>query len=315
MKEVKKADKAICEGLANRDDLTPRLLRAGLITRAKVEIAAGKKDGAIVSYEEARLAIPDEPLQGHNLKDAFKVFVDKDDDALLTENVKNWKAMEMLAWMTWNFEEDGEDDHEILQRAVSRAGQSAYLYEAYEEVIKLLENLNAAAPIRFQLAIAHWFVGLNAEASKTLMDETLDTMSSGYLYALTNEDPAYTLVCATLLMTQIIYEQYRATSDSALKSQLYTEIKGLTTRPLAQSIRQMKSEMTYYSLTVARMARKMAPAHEFQTMLDGLFNVCYEALIDAVGWNDWLVSSPSLRMSDPLLKDAHISCPSTSATR
>jgi hypothetical protein len=284
---VKAADVAICEALSSRSALTPKLLRAGLITRARIEVAGGKKDAAILSYEEARLANPDEPLQGFNLKDAFKACLDKEDDALLIETVKNWKSMERLAWMTWNFEDSAWLDFEELRRAASRAGQQEYLYQAYDEVIKLLDNVDAAAPIRYQLAGTHFVVSLNMEPAKALMNDTLDTSSSGYPYALTNEDPAYTLVCAVVLMTEIIYHQFRTTSDSAVKAQLYTEIKSLTTRPMAQSIAPLKSELMYHSLTMARMARKMAPAREFQTILESTFNGCYDALIDNVGWNDY----------------------------
>jgi tetratricopeptide (TPR) repeat protein len=282
------AYETICEGFSNLPSLPPKVHRAGLITRAKAEVAVGKKDEAVISYEEARLADPEEPLQGFNLKYAFNACLAKKDDAMLVELVKNWKPMERLAWMTWNLDEDGYNDHEVLRRAAARAGQQEYLYQAYDEVIKLLDNVDAAAPIRFHLAVTHWEVALDTEAAKTLLNETLDTSSSGDPFALTNEDPAYTLVCAVLFMSEIIYQQYRTTSDSSVKAQLYTEIKGLTKRPLAQSIASLKSELTHHSLTIARMARKMAPAREFQDILENAFNVCYEALIDNVGWNDFL---------------------------
>src|ERR1700743_837632 len=108
--------------------------------------------------------------------------------------------MERLAWMTWNFDDDGANDHEKFRRAAARAGQQENLCQAYEEVIKLLDNLNAAAPIRYQLAAARWIVDLDLEAAKALLNETLDTSTSGYPFALTNEDPVYTLVCAILSM-------------------------------------------------------------------------------------------------------------------
>ncbi|EXJ61521.1 hypothetical protein A1O7_01949 [Cladophialophora yegresii CBS 114405] len=281
------AYETIRKAFANPPSLQPKLLRAGLVTRAKAEVAVGKKDEAIASYEEARLADPEEPLPGFNLKSAFNACLSKKDDAMLVELVKNWKPMERLAWMTWDLDRVGNDDHDELRRAATRAGQQEYLYQAYDEVLKLLDTVAAAAPIRYHLAITHWEVGLDIEAAKALINETLDTSSDGYRFALTNEDPAYTLVCAVLFMSELIYEQYRTTSDPSVKAQLYAEIQSLTKRPLAQSVTSLKSELTHHPLTIARMSRKMATAREFQDIMEHSFNVCYDALTDNVGWNDF----------------------------
>ena len=287
-KDNKSANKRICEALSKSESMTPKLVRAGLITRAKVEVAESRKDAAVASYEQARLAEPDEPLPGDVLKAQFNACLDQREDTKLVEMFKAWKPMERLAWMTWDYSETGYDDHESLRRAVARSGQQEYLFHAYEETIKLLDNLDAAAPIRYQLAGTYWTVSGNFEAAKVLMNETLDTSSSGYPFALTNEDPTYTLVCAILEISEIIYEQFRTTSDPMIKAQLYTEIRGLMNRNLAQSVASLKSELAHHSLTIARMARKMAPAHEFQQIIESSFNLCYEALTDKVGWNDML---------------------------
>lgn len=281
------AHEMIREALSSSQSLAPKFLRRGLIIRAQVELAIGRMDEAIATYEEARLADPEEPLEGETLDLAFNAGVKKQDCELLVDMVKKWKPMERLAWMTWDYNDNGGEKHEALRRAASLTGQSQYLYEAYEEVIKLLDNLDAAAPIRFQLAITRWVVGADIETAKALLSETLDTASSGDAYALTEEEPAFTLILNVLALTEIIYEQYRATPDAAIKSQLYEEMKTLTKRPLAQSIAAFKSELIHYSLTIARMARRMALAQEFQNRLQTVFTLCYNALTDDVGWNDY----------------------------
>lgn len=285
-KETEKANDTICKALSEHQSLPANLRRAGLITRAKIEVSSKRFNDAVTSYEEARLANLDEPLSGDTLKDTFNACVEKADDAILIEVVKNWSATERLTWMTWQYDDVGYFDHEKLRRAAARAGQQAYLYQAYDEVIKLLDNLDAAPPIRFELALTHWRLTGDITTAKALMNETLDTSSSGYPYAFTDEDPAYELLCAVMLMSQVIYEEYRSTSEPSIKAQLYTEIKGLTKRPFAQSIAAMKSELMHHSLTIARMSRKMATAQEFHEILNEAFNTCWDALIDSVGWND-----------------------------
>lgn len=286
-KDREAANKVICDGLSsNRQLLPPKLLRTGLVKRAKTEVALGKLDDAIRSYEEARLADPEEPMPGDILKDEFKVYIDKHADAELMALVRKWKPMERLAWMTWKYDSVGEEDHESLRRAAGRAGEQELLVQVYDEVIKLLDSVDSAAPIRYQLAIAHWGVRGDIETAKALMNETLDGNVPREYFAFTHEDPVYTLICAVLLQTEMIYEQFRGTSDRDLKAKLFTEIQGLMKRNLAQSISTPKSGLTHHTLTVARMARKMASAHDFQDTLQAAFDICYDALIDAVGWND-----------------------------
>ena len=127
-KNGKAASEAIDEGLSYRHALTPKLLRIGLISRARIEAASGMKAQAINSFEEARLANPEEPLQGFNLKDAFKTSLELKDDAMLIDMVKKWNPMELLAFMTWNFPDSGHDDYEEFRRAANRAGQQEYMY-------------------------------------------------------------------------------------------------------------------------------------------------------------------------------------------
>ncbi|KIX01404.1 uncharacterized protein Z518_09130 [Rhinocladiella mackenziei CBS 650.93] len=287
-KDYNAANKAINDALSNRE-VSPKLLRNGLVTRAKTEVALGKVDDAMASYAEARYS-DQEPMPGDILQAEFKLYVDKHADAKLIGLVKEWKKTERLDWMTWRYEEDYERDiyHPQFQRAAGKAGEHQFLVEAYEEAITLLDRLNAAPPIRFQLALVHRYIRGDIDAAKALMDENLDASSTGEPYRFTNEDPAMTLVRTVILMTDLIYEQFRSTGDPVRKMQLFAEIKGLTNRNLAQSISTLKSSLVHHTITVAKMARKMGPAQDFQAALENAFSVCYESLTDDVEWNDWL---------------------------
>jgi tetratricopeptide (TPR) repeat protein len=288
LKDFGGAATAINEALSISDAVPQKLLRGNLLTRASAELKAGNKRQAITTYEEARVASTEDPLSGFYLHATIDACLELHDDKLAIELMKNWKPMERLSWATWNYENAGFDFHEAFWRAATRAGQRDFIFSMYDEIIKLLENIDAAPPIRYQLAGAHCDVNLDIPAAKAITNELLDLTSSGDVYPFTDEEPAYTVVCAIASTAEMIFEQYRTTADPAVKAQLYAEIGTLTTRPLAQSVTSIKSELGHYYLTMGRMARKMAPAQEFHAYLQKNFDLCYEALVDNVGWNDML---------------------------
>ncbi|KAM3425267.1 hypothetical protein BST61_g7215 [Cercospora zeina] len=261
------------------------LLRRAFTTLAKIHKEQGKLDDAASSYKLAREADPQEPMSGDDLSDEFYLYLEQQADATLIDRVASWKTTEKLTIMTWKYDGSG---HTGFFQAAGRSGKIDTAIKIYEEVIKLLNTVDAAAPIRWELARAKWFINNDAEGAKALLDENLDTTSDGYPLKFTEEDPSTTLVEAVLLMTDIILEQYRVSSDRVVKAQLFDEIRGLTSRPLATSVAASKSDLNHHTVVVSKMARKMGTAEEFQTTLQSAFDACYEALVDNVGWNDWL---------------------------
>lgn len=280
------AAETIADCLSNRE-VSPSLLRKALVTRGRIQVALEKLDEAVGSYDEARRADPNEPMRGDLLQEEFDVYRNKgvEADAELIGVVRGWQPLERLAWMTWNYD-DFDGYHDSFRRAAGRAGERDFMIRAYEEVIGLLESVDAAPPMRFELAQAQWRVCEDAAAARAELDKVLDSSSTGNPYRFTDEDPTYTLVKAVMLATNIIHEQFRATADRELKARLLDEAKGLTRRGLAHSVSSTRSELTPHMVWIARMVRKMGPAREFEDALRAAFNVCYDALTDNVGWND-----------------------------
>lgn len=279
-------DRCLTGGEEMETEMPPQLRRDAHVTCAKIRYELDDIDGALSAYQEARKAYPSQPMSGVYLQNEFDIVFDKKNDTCVLDLVRQWTPLERLAWMTWGYDDDGDDQHEYFQKAAGRLQEQGFMVQVYIEVIKLLENINAAAPIRYQLAWAQWRVCGDVAAAKASLNEILDSPSNGQLYAFTNEDPAYTLKQTILLMTDIAYDQFRATSDPQAKADLLAEVQGLAKRQFTLSIANAQSEQGSHYVVVARMKRKMAQAQEFQESLERAFDSCYESLVDNVGWND-----------------------------
>ncbi|KAJ6567106.1 hypothetical protein B0H19DRAFT_1067341 [Mycena capillaripes] len=264
-----------------------KMHRDTLITRARIEVSLGKLDEAAESYKQARLADLDTPADGSMLREEFGVYSTKGSDAELMNVLKQWKPLERVAWMTWGCDDDSKD-HDRFQKAAERCGEVGFLIQVYEEVIAFLDALDSGAPIRIQLASVHYFIRRDIDAARAILDEVLDSVTTGKLYAFTNEEPSVVLMQAVNFSADLIYEQFRSTGDRERKAQLLIEAHDLRQRPLAHSIRSPETVLTHQSITLARMTRKMGPVSEFHDLLDKIFHICYEALVDNVGWNDAL---------------------------
>ncbi|RDW63670.1 hypothetical protein BP6252_11215 [Coleophoma cylindrospora] len=260
-------------------------IREALVTRAKVEFKLGKFEAAAKSYEEARLACPGEILPGDILQATAKVFEANNDYVGLISMLKNWTSFDRITWLTWQYDDDDTMQY-TFREAAGKTGEHDFMVKTYEEVIQHLDQFNAGAPLRSELVLAHKEVRKDLDAAKHVLNDILDSDSTGDLYAFTKADPSDVLYNTICDMSDIIYEQFRSTSDPKLKGTLLEEIKNLTQRNLAQEIASLKSELTHHTVVIATMLQKMGPILEFQDTLDGAFNACYEALSDSVGWND-----------------------------
>ena len=281
---VMKAHEVINEALS-LDKIPTRLRRDGLITRGDIESSLGDRDAAVASYAEARLSLPDEPANGHDLAVELGAYYKKEDDMKFLAVVKGWTAMERLAWTTWDYNAN-RWNHSDFQKAAARAGETHFIVEVYNEVIQRLDLMNAGAPIHYELALTHWLVHGDVEATKSVLDELLDTTTSKEIYRITSQEPAFLIIQAVNFMSEVLYEQFRKTPDREVKQKLFDEAKTLLQRNLVLSIPPAKNAVAHHAIVVARMARKMGPLAEFESGLEDAFQSCYEVLTDDISWND-----------------------------
>jgi tetratricopeptide (TPR) repeat protein len=269
-------------------DITPQAQLEALITRARIEVALGEVDKAAASYKAARLADPRTPVPGKMLHEEFTLYSGKCSDADLVDIVKQWQPLERLTWMTWGYRGYNiYSDHHRLQEAAARCNEVPFLVMAYEEAIRFLDQMDSGAPMRRELSMLHYRVRGDLDAAKEILDGILDSKTDGNLYALTNDDPESTLIHAFNFLLDIIYEQFRSTGDRERKAQLLMEVRNLRQRPLVQSIPLGESLLMHQTITLARMIHKMGPVTEFHDLLDRVFFLSYETLLDNAAWNDY----------------------------
>lgn len=285
LKDYEAAQKSITRAISRQDGISADHLRRAYITQAEIYTGLEKSDEAIESYEQARQASSSEPLRAKILRKEFDAW-NKNGKAV--ELLKNkWTLQERLEWTTWNY--DNRYGHlQDFEFSAIEANEPEFVVETYQEIISLLDNFDAGEPIRHNLA--EWFfINGDDEGVRTQCLAVLDSTrnsNNGDTYRFTNEDPAWVMYCALCAMTDLIYEQFRATSDKATKAKLFEEAKGLMSRPLSRTVTLQASWQVHYIVTLARMARKLGPLHEFQDLLSKGFDATVEALMDDVAWND-----------------------------
>ncbi|OAG11175.1 uncharacterized protein CC84DRAFT_1106454, partial [Paraphaeosphaeria sporulosa] len=282
----------IKSGLSDTTNIPPALVRRSLVTRAKIESEQSLIEEAVASYEAARRTLPDTPMLGQDLQDQLGSLISNkfDDPAAIVNAVRSWTPLERLAWATWKYDDNDDQDqafqHQAFQRACGRANETDFMVETYKEIIDLLDAVEAGAPMRLELAYAQWRVRGDLSAAKQLADEILETESDGSTYRFTGRDSAWTMVATIDFISDFLYEQFRTSGDPERKAAIIAEMKGVTSRPLARSVSSWKSMENHHRLVLARMVKKMGPMVEYQEILQQVFDVCYDCLTDNVGWND-----------------------------
>lgn len=258
-----------------------------LVTRANIESAQDMVDEATASYQAARLAQPDMPMLGDDLQEYFSFMQThmSDDPIAIVRMVKSWSPIDRLAWMTWKYDDDGAD-HSYFHRVCGRAKEAEFMVTAYEEVIRLLDTVDAGAPLKLILARAQWTVCGNPMAAKELLNEIMDSTSDGSRYRFTDMDAPSLLVETINTLTDILYEEFRTSSNPKRKTEIIEEINNIMEKPLAHSISSWKSMHNHHRLVFARMVKVMGPTTEYQKSLQAVFDIAYEALFDNVSWND-----------------------------
>ncbi|KAI9698896.1 MAG: hypothetical protein M1820_007317 [Bogoriella megaspora] len=284
LERYEEARVSISEALAFSD--LPKSLQAkALYTRGRIEDSLDLIEDSVRTYEESRLVDPSTALPGDILKEEIDLLERKDANDLIS-TLQAWTPLERLTSMTWLYDEDDGAVHETFRKAAIRAQKFDFLLEAYNEAIELLDPLDSAAPIQYQLALAYWLIQRDASASRETLNIVLDSKSYGFLYALTNEDPIYLLSQAINLMSDVLWEQFWSNGDALQKEQLLIDTKALLQRPLARALSTQRSDVVHHTVTIAKMTRKVGRSRDFQDELQKAFSICYDALDDNVGWND-----------------------------
>jgi hypothetical protein len=156
------------------------------------------------------------------------------------------------------------------------------MIQTYEKVITILDLNNLGSKLRLQLAKAHRNVFQNFNEAKRLLKDVVEGRKGSSNY----EAAGYQILEARLELTEVLMEEFRATTDPKEKLKLFHDLERIVLQDriaLADDFNPYKSQT---AIPIALMARKVGPQNEFQDGLEKTFTTCVEALKDVEGWND-----------------------------
>jgi tetratricopeptide (TPR) repeat protein len=287
------------------------------VEKARIEAKIGHKADALSSYGKAKAANPSQLTTGDALDEELHLFLD--DRQKYLSVFKSWTPLERLTWMGWRYADWESNRHRDLRDVSAEAGETDFVIKAYEESIQYLDNVNAGAPLRNELALMYLESCDDLESARHVLDEVLDSHSSGWPYAVTDESPDITLEKTVLLQSNVLFRLFCRARDPTVKQELFDAAKGVMARPLAMDLpSRSDSELVPYHMTLLHMSRKMGPAKEFFALAQSIVDICVGNLLDNVGHNDSLnlvrlaktlyILSDSMKNRDQLRHLANIFC-------
>ncbi|KAL2691554.1 hypothetical protein Neosp_001943 [[Neocosmospora] mangrovei] len=268
-------------------DVAPSLRRRAHVTLARIERSMGNTAAAAVSYVAAKASDPKGMTPGDVLAEEVGLFDSVGQYPDLMAAIRRWKLSDQVTYLTWIFEEEHSLD--LLRKAAWHTGEASFLADTYEKVIHCLDIVDAGAPMRCELAMVQRTVCNDIESARRLLDEVLDSRrSSRDLYMFTNALPVLTASDAILQQSSTLEALFQQTIDPEHKARLFQSVKGLTQRQLVLDLPEhnLNILLQRHYLVTARMARKMAPAAEFQSRLKEIIDTCFRGLSDDASWND-----------------------------
>ncbi|KAI9151987.1 Short-chain dehydrogenase/reductase sthC [Paramyrothecium foliicola] len=274
-----------CIQLMENRDVPKALKQQAWIVLARSE-GKDQPQAASKSYREAR-AVDPTSISGEALVGELLVFQKRDDKVAYIETLKSLSDLERLTWLTWNYSDDGEDRQCYFRDFAAATNEGDFMISVYEQSIKYLDNLNASAPLRVDLASAYKEVIGDLPAARKVLEEVFNLHSDGWPYPVTEEEPQNMLQKALVLMTDVLFHQFFTSRDPKVKNEAFVALKDLTKTPLVLDVPPYSPiVLMHQRITVATMSLKFGHGTEFQAQLQAVFDDCFEALSDKVGWND-----------------------------
>lgn len=259
-------------------------LQECFIVKAKCEKALGNPDDAIKSYEVARTEYK-WLIPGDTLSQIPLLFEEGHRYTELMGLLEGWTFWDRLSWLAYMTDlEKQEEANELFIHASKETGKEDFMVACYEKIISYTDESKAGALPRYYLAHAFRRVIGDLPKAKATLFEILD--GEKCITPATEEENIEILLKTRFDLSDIIYEQFRSSSDRKEKVALLEEFKGIPERRLARESAVFSMFDSVTAVIMARMARKVGLALEFQDVLEQTFKSCVDALSDTEGWND-----------------------------
>jgi hypothetical protein len=176
-----------------------------------------------------------------------------------------------------------EEIHNTYQESARISDRVDVMLATYKDLISQLEPLKWSSPTKYHLANAYRRVSKSELEAKELLYQILD--ADGCFDPAVSHENEEVLSKSQMELSEIIYNQFLASSVLEEKRALLREMESLTNRRLAQA-NGVDSSYGTYSTSLARMYQKLGPIEQFYKILDAEFKECMDKLRDRDPDND-----------------------------
>ncbi|QGI94934.1 hypothetical protein CEK26_008003 [Fusarium fujikuroi] len=291
--------------------IPPALKRTVYTTCARTQTKLRQYDAALDSFSKAKASDADGITPGQDLVDELRVVERRKDKSQYIQMLKEWSLVERITWIASDYAEDGEERHALFCDIASETGEQEFIVKFYQEAIDFLDNLDAALPLRLDLAVIYFEVCREPEKALKLLDQVFDTRATGLRFPILGGTALLMMLRAVDCMTNVQLELFRKSRDPVYKAERLTALAGLMQRPFASDVPRTSASWTsFHRVGLAYMYLVMGPLEKFQQAIQSLLHDCFAGLNDSVGWNDapylWMLAQSLSLMSKALRNDAEL---------
>ncbi|KAF4811691.1 hypothetical protein CGCSCA5_v009622 [Colletotrichum siamense] len=242
-----------------------------------------KLQDAAASYELARSNDPSNLVMCDALRAQMKLFENETCKQGFIVTLKTWSPLERLAYLCWD---TWDSVYKAVIRAAVESGEVAFIVQMYPDSIRLLEQVNASAPLLVELGFLHINATRDLEAARAVFDQALDSGSTGWPYAVAGEALEATLDTANTFQSEVLYRLFRESADRKRKRELLGAVEGLHAAPRPGRAADLEHCSAVSPGRPRPDVSQTGPVEKFHQTLQGVVDSCVAALSDTVGWND-----------------------------
>ncbi|KAI6764010.1 hypothetical protein HG530_007799 [Fusarium avenaceum] len=277
-------------------------------THARVQRKLGLLVPALESYAQAKASDPDGITPGEDLVGELKVVDRKEDKTEYIQMLKGWSLLERITWLASDYLDEGEERHATFCDIASETGEKEFIVQFYEEATSFLDNIDAAPPLRLDLALVYLEVCRDHQKTLETLDQIFDGHDTGHRYPVVGGSALWMIPRALDCMANVQVELFRRSRDPVYKGERIASMASMMQRPFVLDVPRTSASFTSSQrIALAYMYMVMGPVSKFQEITQSLLDDCFVGLADSVGWNDspylWTLAKTLALMSRALRND------------
>ncbi|KAK1502869.1 hypothetical protein CTAM01_04858 [Colletotrichum tamarilloi] len=244
-----------------------------------------KFDTALEFLEKAKDSDPD-GFTPSDLDDYLHVSKTKGAVACIRV-LKGCNLTERMSWLVLRYQEERSKTLDFCARLAKQANEQEFIVSLYEEAVKLLDRLDAATPLRTDLAVVYAGVCNNSEGALQILEKVFDSRVIGRRFPITHVDARITLLTAVELMANVQVALFQKSRDPDYKTERLRSLAGLMQRPFPMQFPNLSTSFTMsYRLALSCMYMSIGPLKKFHETLQSITDDAFVGLGDSVDWND-----------------------------